>query len=205
MFSQRGQSLTYDLRKLNLIRNEMTVFVGQYYNFLCTFIMQAQWKKLQKDVNKLKLKGELTIDTLKKGWNNFRISFLIFTEAHDEYLRHIKTGCLLTSDMKRFLSHKNKMMGNIVIFCVCFTKYLVAEDDDLLNTFAALFFENAHKFQCICGGKIFPGFGSFFLRHHAVARDKTWHRRIRQCLRLQHVLRRQKFEVNSLKSSLLSQ
>ena len=67
MASQRGQSLTYELRKLNLIRNEMTVFVGQYYNFLCTFMMQSQWKKLQKDVRKLKLAGELTIDSLKKG------------------------------------------------------------------------------------------------------------------------------------------
>ncbi len=74
MFSQRGQSLTYDLRKLNLIRNEMTVFVGQYYNFLCTFIMQTQWKKFQKDVNKLKLKGELTIDSLKRGCDRFIIS-----------------------------------------------------------------------------------------------------------------------------------
>ena len=67
MYSQRGQTLTYELRKLNLIRNEMTVFVGQYYNFLCTFMMQAQWKKLEKDLQKLTRAGELTIDSLKKG------------------------------------------------------------------------------------------------------------------------------------------
>ncbi|CAG5095361.1 Oidioi.mRNA.OKI2018_I69.XSR.g14153.t1.cds [Oikopleura dioica] len=135
-YSQRGQTLTYELRKLNLIRNEMTVFVGQYYNFICTFMMQAQWKKLEKDLEKLKRAGELTIDSLKK--------------AHDEYLHHIKTGCLLTNDMKRFLAHKNKMMSNIVMFCVCFGKYLVAEDEELLYTaFAAgKSFRDSVRFFC---------------------------------------------------------
>ena len=112
----------------------MTVFVGQYYNFICTFMMQAQWKKLEKDLEKLKRAGELTIDSLKKGKERFNSLKILFFLAHDEYLHHIKTGCLLTNDMKRFLAHKNKMMSNIVMFCVCFGKYLVAEDEELLYT-----------------------------------------------------------------------